>query len=182
MSSCKLLAIAASCRHATETASSDLTQLSDTDKDRLIDVLFARMDALEAKLGMNSQNSSKPPSSDGLAKKQKTSSLRGKSGKAVGGQPGHKGSTLKRVAEPTSTKDYPPPSHCNRCHSALALEQAQVLERRQVFDVPAMSFEWWNTVSTRWSAPAVSGTTAYSRLRSATLRNTARTCAHWACI
>jgi len=119
----------------------DLTQLSDTDKDRLIDVLFERMDALEAKLGMNSQNSSKPPSSDGLTKKPKTSSLRGKSGKAVGGQPGHKGTTLKRVAAPTGTKDHPPPSHCNHCHSALALEQAQVLERRQVFDVPTMCFE-----------------------------------------
>lgn len=141
MSSCKLLAIAASCRHATETASSRPHATVRTDKDRLIDVLFARMDALEAKLNMNSQNSSKPPSSDGLAKKQKTSSLRGKSGKAVGGQPGHKGSTLKRVAEPTSTKDHPPPSHCNHCHSALALEQAHVLERRQVFDVPTMGFE-----------------------------------------
>lgn len=119
----------------------DLTQPSDTDKDRFIDVLFARVGALEAKLGMNSQNSSKPPSSDGLAKKQKTSSLRGKSGKAVGGQPGHKGRTLKRVAEPTSTKDHPPPSHCDRCHGALAVEQAQVLERRQIFDVPAMNFE-----------------------------------------
>jgi transposase len=60
------------------------------------------MDALEAKLGMNSENSSKPPSSDGLAKKpKKTRSLRGKSDKTVDGQPGHKGNTLKRVAEPT---------------------------------------------------------------------------------
>ncbi|WP_166877049.1 hypothetical protein [Massilia mucilaginosa] len=33
----------------------DLTQLSDTDKDRLIDALFARLDAVEAKLGMNSE-------------------------------------------------------------------------------------------------------------------------------
>ncbi|WP_426105399.1 DUF6444 domain-containing protein, partial [Massilia sp. TSP1-1-2] len=41
----------------------DLTNLSDQDKDRLIDALFARLDAVEAKLGMNSQNSSKPPSS-----------------------------------------------------------------------------------------------------------------------
>ncbi|PWF39528.1 DUF6444 domain-containing protein [Massilia glaciei] len=49
------------------------------------------MDTLEAKLGMNSQNSSKPPSPDGLARKNKTSSLHGKSDKAVGGQPGHKG-------------------------------------------------------------------------------------------
>ncbi|MBC7452288.1 MAG: IS66 family transposase, partial [Massilia sp.] len=52
----------------------DLTQLSDTDKDRLVDALFASLDAIEAKLGMNSDNSSKPPSSDGLTKK--TSSLR----------------------------------------------------------------------------------------------------------
>lgn len=119
----------------------DLTHLSHADKDRLIDALFARLDAVEAKLGMNSGNSSKPPSSDGLAKKPKTSSLRGKSGKAVGGQPGHKGSTLKRVAEPTETKDHLPPSHCNRCHSALPLEQAHMLECRQIFDVPTLSFE-----------------------------------------
>jgi transposase len=118
-----------------------LTKLSDTDKDRLINALFERIDALEAKLGMNSQNSSKPPSSDGLEKKKKTSSLRGKSDKAVGGQPGHKGNTPKRVAEPTGTKDHPPPSHFKRCHSALAIEQAQVLESRQVFEVPVMRFE-----------------------------------------
>lgn len=119
----------------------DLTHLSHADKDRLIDALFARLDAVEAKLGMNSDNSSKPPSSDGLTKKPKTSSLRGKSGKAVGGQPGHKGTTLKRVAEPTGTKDHPLPSHCNHCHRALVLEAAQVLERRQVFDVPTMCFD-----------------------------------------
>lgn len=119
----------------------DLKQLSDADKDWLIDALFARLDAVEAKLGMNSENSSKPPSSDGLAKRQKTSSLRGKSDKAVGAQPGHKGNTLKRVAEPTERKDHPLPPQCKRCHNALPLEQAQVLERRQVFDVPAMRFD-----------------------------------------
>jgi transposase len=120
----------------------DLKQLSESDKDRLIDALFARMDALEAKLGMNSENSSKPPSSDGLAKKpKKTNSLRGKSDKTVGGQPGHKGKTLKRVAEPTDTVDHHLPRQCRRCHNALPLEMAQVLERRQVFDVPAVSFD-----------------------------------------
>lgn len=35
----------------------DFRRLSDTDKDRRIDVLFAPMDALEARLGMNSLNS-----------------------------------------------------------------------------------------------------------------------------
>ncbi|WP_229423732.1 IS66 family transposase [Massilia frigida] len=115
--------------------------MSHEDKDRLIEMLFARMEALEAKLGMNSENSSKPPSSDGLGKKPKTSSLRGKSDKAVGGQTGHKGKTLKRVADPTGVQDHRPPPQCSHCHSTLAVDQAQVLERRQVFDVPTMCFE-----------------------------------------
>lgn len=51
----------------------NLTELSHEDKDRLIDALFARLDAVEAKLGMNSANSSKPPSSDGLATASLTS-------------------------------------------------------------------------------------------------------------
>lgn len=64
-----------------------------------MEVLFARMEALEAKLGINSENSSKPASADGLAKKQKSTLLRGASGKAVGSQRGRKRSTLKRVTE-----------------------------------------------------------------------------------
>lgn len=120
----------------------DLTKLSESDKDWLIDALFARLDAVEAKLGMNSENSSKPPSSDGLAKKpKKTNSLRGKSDKSVGGQPGHKGNTLKRAAEPTETVEHHLPRQCIRCHNALPLEMAQLLERRQVFDVPAVGFD-----------------------------------------
>lgn len=47
----------------------DLTQSSDMDKDRLIDVLVARLDAVEARLRMNSQKPGKPPSSDGFAQK-----------------------------------------------------------------------------------------------------------------
>lgn len=62
----------------------DLSRLSDTDKDDLIVTLFARMEALEAKPGMNSENSSKLPSADGLTKK--TNSLRESSGKKGGGQ------------------------------------------------------------------------------------------------
>ena len=47
---------------------------------------------LEEKKNKNSKNSSKPPSSDGYAKKP--TSLRGKSGKKQGGQEGHEGSNL----------------------------------------------------------------------------------------
>ena len=42
------------------------------ERDALIVVLAGRVAELEARLGKNSQNSSKPPSSDGLAKPECT--------------------------------------------------------------------------------------------------------------
>ena len=91
----------------------DLSYLPESQKDDLIRFLFAEVKrqsaqiellsaeviALKAQLSKNSHNSSKPPSSDGLSKK--TRSLRDASGKKPGGQIGHQGSTLKRVATPT---------------------------------------------------------------------------------
>lgn len=84
--------------------------------------LWERLDVLESKVNKTSQNSSKPPSSDGLVKK--TSSLREPSGESPGGQAGHKGTTLKRVVEPTDTANHPLPQQCMRCRSAPPLEQA----------------------------------------------------------
>ena len=54
---------------------------------------------LRDQLAKDSHNSSKPPSSDGL-KKPKTKSLRRQGQRPLGGQPGHKGDTLKMVEEP----------------------------------------------------------------------------------
>ena len=58
---------------------------------------------LEARLKTNSQNSSKPPSSDGLSKPprgERQKSLRTKGQKKTGGQKGHAGKTLSRVETP----------------------------------------------------------------------------------
>jgi transposase len=56
---------------------------------------------LKERLSLNSRNSNKPPGSDGLSKPAVApKSLREKSGRRRGGQPGHPGSTLAQVEEP----------------------------------------------------------------------------------
>jgi transposase len=83
---------------------------SDPSKDQLIEVLRAenaalkaRISELERRLGLNSSNSGKPPSSDGLKKPARVSSLRERSGKKPGGQKGHKGETLDKSPIPTKS-------------------------------------------------------------------------------
>ena len=64
---------------------------------REIERLRAEVAELRRRLDLDSTTSSKPPSSDGLKKKRRLlGSLRGRSGRPSGGQPGHKGDTLKR--------------------------------------------------------------------------------------
>ena len=61
----------------------------------------------------NSNNSSKPPS-EGRLEKPAPKSLRGKSGKKQGGQPGHKGSGMKLDRDPDHTEEYLP-EKCKSC-------------------------------------------------------------------
>lgn len=87
----------------------------------------------------NSQNSHKPPSTDGL-NKPKTTSLRGKSERKTGGQPGHIGHTLHQVAEPDVIIHHPV-THCSGCHASLEQEPVLRTKKRQVFDIPPILLE-----------------------------------------
>ena len=126
----------------------DISALTSDQKDELIRQLFpllaevrqltARIAELEARLSKNSHNSSKPPSSDGLAKK--TQSLRQPSGKQAGGQAGHPGQTLKRTSEPDEIIHSPLPDRC-ACGASLSESDARITGRRQVFDIPAAHYQ-----------------------------------------
>ena len=90
---------------------------------------------LKARLALNSTNSSKPPASDGLAKKPLIKPAIAKEpGKKPGGQPGHPGKTRQFVAQP-DTICLLTPSHCQQCGLELT-DTPAMSERRQVFDLP----------------------------------------------
>src|SRR5271167_2753943 len=97
--------------------------------------LIARLADLERRLGLNSSNSSKPPSSDGLKKPLRVSSLREPSGKKSGGQKGHPGETLRRVETPDAIIAHYPEA-CAACGEPLTVAGATDHVARQVFDLP----------------------------------------------
>src|SRR4030065_2866229 len=90
--------------------------------------LAERLQKLEDQIAKNSSNSGKPPSSDGL--KKKTQRLRKPSGKKSGGQPGHKGHTLKAVAKPDQIELHRV-KECKHCHASLEEIAVQGHEKRQ---------------------------------------------------
>ncbi len=71
--------------------------------------LKARIAELEARLNKNSNNSSKPPSTDGYKKTIKNNRV--KSGRHTGGQYGHEGHTLLKVETPDYNKSRNPKSY-----------------------------------------------------------------------
>lgn len=86
----------------------------------------------------DSHNSSLPPSLDPPWKKvPRTRSLRKKSGRKVGGQPGHRGATLTQSEHPDHVITYAAET-CPGCGSALDEAEVIASERRQVFDLPVV--------------------------------------------
>src|SRR6202140_3305637 len=100
-----------------------------------IAALKAQVAELERRLGLNSSNSGKPPSSDGLKKPPRVSSLREPSGKKTGGQKGHPGETLCQVEKPDATINHYPAA-CAGCGQPLTAVMATGHVARQVFDLP----------------------------------------------
>src|SRR4249919_1066156 len=101
----------------------------------LVGALRAHIAELERRLGLNSSNSGKPPSSDGLKKPARVSSLRERSGKKPGGQKGHKGETLRQVTDPDDVVNHYP-SACSMCGVGLDPGTSVAHGARQVFDLP----------------------------------------------
>jgi len=100
-----------------------------------IEALEAENATLRARLGTDSHNSGKPPSSDGPGAKPHPRSQRTVSGRAPGGQPGHVGHTLRLVDAPDEVVVHTP-AECDGCHRSLAGLPAIRRERRQVVDLP----------------------------------------------
>jgi transposase len=106
---------------------------------RTVGQLAARVQALEDRVSKNSRNSGKPPSSDGLSKPA-PKSQRKRSGRKSGGQPGHKGHTLKAVVHPDHTQVHGV-KQCRHCQASLEQVQASGIEKRQVVDLPPLKVE-----------------------------------------
>jgi transposase len=98
-----------------------------------------RVAELEARLAQSPRNSSKPPSSEGLAKPAPRS-LRNKSGRRPGGQNGPKGQTLAQVTRPGREVRHEP-GCCCRCGAGLAGRPVTWVERRQVSGLPPVRAE-----------------------------------------
>lgn len=103
-----------------------------------IAVLSARVKDLEDQAKTTSRTSSKPPSSDGYRRPPR--SLRQRSGKTVGGQPGHVGSALPMIEEPDRVLVHSPAT-CAGCQAVLDGVAATGYERRQVVDLPPLRLE-----------------------------------------
>ncbi|MDR1190003.1 MAG: IS66 family transposase [Bifidobacteriaceae bacterium] len=103
----------------------------------MIDALRARVMELEDRLGGNSKNSSRPPSTAGPGRpKPSPKSLRKRSGRAPGGQRGHEGSTLSQVADPDVVVEHRP-GVCDGCGEELPADaEGMGWRARQVFELP----------------------------------------------
>jgi transposase len=97
-------------------------------------VLAEQIEELRRRLGRDSSTSSKQPSSDSpYAKKPRDRSLRRRSGRRPGKQPGTSSSTLRQSGHPDERVECWPAA-CGCCGADLAGAEVTGVVRRQVFE------------------------------------------------
>jgi transposase len=104
-----------------------------TELEGLVTQLLARVQELELQLKQNSQNSSRPPSSDPPSVQRP---VKKSTGRKRGGQPGHEGHTRELL--PPDKVDYivpVKPPKCKHCGAGLPGEDPNP-RRHQVLDIP----------------------------------------------
>lgn len=112
------------------------------DKDKQIEALEKRIEQLENLLNQkpkktvkkNSRNSNLPPSKD-LNKPKRNQSLRKKSNKKSGGQPGHKGHFLEMSHNPNKIIPLIP-KVCSKCGNYLDTVNKTLNKSKQEIDIP----------------------------------------------
>ena len=103
--------------------------------------LMKKIDVLERELARyttrkDSNNSSLPPSKD-ENRPPHTSSLREKSGRKVGGQPGHEGKTLEMTETPDEIIEHRA-CFCPECGKDVSVLPFELFGKRQVIDIPTI--------------------------------------------
>jgi transposase len=104
-------------------------------------LLKTRIDVLERELARfttrkDSNNSSLPPSKD-ENRPPRTSSLREKSGRKAGGQPGHEGKTLEMAETPDEIIEHRA-RFCTECGKDVSDLPFEFFGKRQVIDIPTI--------------------------------------------
>ena len=100
-----------------------------------VGVLAGRVAELERRLGRDSSTSSKPPSADSpYRKKPRDRSLRGRSGRGPGKQPGAKSVTLRQAADPDEVIVCAPAA-CAGCGGGLGGAVVTGVARLQEFEI-----------------------------------------------
>ena len=106
----------------------------------MVEKLEERIKELEARLNMNSSNSSKPPSTDNKLTKEKNKNKKPNSNKKRGAQNGHKGKHLKMMTTPDTTEMLHPTT-CSCCNASLKECDSVKFEKRQLFDLPDVKMQ-----------------------------------------
>jgi transposase len=130
-----LLGVCAEQRREIERLSSKNVELAETNQ-----VLAGEIECLKRRLGLDSKNSSKPPSSDGLKRKRRTArsperERRKRQGRRPGKQKGAAGRYLLPAENPDQEVELLP-SFCGKCERRLENGIEESVEKRQVWDLP----------------------------------------------